>query len=76
MQRQLAAFSYRGLFQIRNLLFLDTYLQQVVSSHLHVVFSDLYVLGKLIFCTRKFEYVILVVWESIMKYDMAAAAVG
>ena len=49
-----------------NVLFLDTYELEVVTSQLYVVFSVLPVLGKLI-CSREFEFLILVVCVSNSK---------
>jgi len=57
----------KGPLQGPNLLFLDTYLQEVVTSQLYVVFCVLPVLGKLICCPREFYYLILVVCVSINK---------
>jgi len=54
-------------FQKPNLLFFDTYLQEVDTSQLYVVFTVLPVLRKLICCPREFYYVILLVGMSIKK---------
>jgi hypothetical protein len=54
-------------FQGPNLVFVDTYLQKLVTSKLYVAFSVLPVLEILICRTRKFVYLILVVWISINK---------
>jgi len=51
----------KGPFQCPNLLFLNTYLRDVVTYHLHIVFSVLSGLGKLIFCIWEFYYLILIV---------------
>jgi hypothetical protein len=42
-------------------IFVDTYLQEVVTSQIYVVVSVFHVQGKLISCPREFDYLVLVI---------------
>jgi hypothetical protein len=64
---KVCGFIIKRPFSETQLTIFDTYLQEVVTSQLYVVFTVLPVLRKLICCPREFYYLILLVGVSFKK---------